>query len=226
VTLLVLSVLAIAAIRDRTELAKAAGQISTLEQDVAALLSGEPYYVLDYTSALEVREGGADAVTTRTKKIRFDQNSVLSISDLSQSTGEAVSYDVSPRPLERVSQFMTGGQKHSLISLGRPWNRGEQLEFTIQEGLANAFLGDREDLTVDIKNPTDRLVMTVAWSGERAVEKIFVERYGKLVSVDVSELKIAPDGRRWYAHVIDQPQLGETISVIWDWGEPAAEAQR
>jgi hypothetical protein len=162
------------------------------------------------------------AVVTRTKKIRFEQNSVLSISDLSESTGtsDEDKYTCTPKPLERVGHFTTGGQLHSLISLGRPWNRGEELGFTIQETLMNAFTANREDLTVNVKSPMDHLVLSVTWPDDRRVESVYIERFGKQTPVPESDRKQETDGRPWYTHSFEQLQVGESISVVWDWAEP------
>jgi len=217
VTLLVLSALALSTTRDRVSRGTVSDRLGELDKDVQSLLSGEPYYVLQYTSAMDIRHGGTEAYATRTKKIRFDQNSVLSISDFSESTGTSESYSCSPKPLKRVGEFRTGARLHSLISLGRPWNRGEQLEFTIQEKLRDAFLADREDLTVDVTNPMDTLVLSVTWPADRGVENIFVERFGRQTPIATSDLRAARDGRPWYTRSFDHPQLGETISVVWDY---------
>jgi hypothetical protein len=244
VTLLVLSVFALAVIRDRVERTDAAGKIASLDldaraerdataaafaaieaslrqldEDVQALASGEPYHVIHYTSAMNIRDGGSLAYGTRTKRIRFDQNSVLSISDQSESTGTTENYECSPRPLKRVGDFGTGGKLYSLISLGRPWNRGEELEFTIEETLRNAFLSDREDVTVEVKGPMDELVISVTWAGDRAIDRVFVDRYGRQTPVDESERQPAEGGGFSCVRRFDQPQVGETISIVWDWAE-------
>jgi hypothetical protein len=217
VTLLVLAVLALAVVRDRAMREDVASAMRSLDQDVRGLLPNEPFHVLHYTSAMQVSDGGALAVGTRTKRIRFEQNSVLSISDLSESTGSNQDYACYPKPLKAVDHFSTGGKLHSLISLGRPWNRGEELEFTIQETITGAFVADREDVTVEIANPTDALVIAVTWAAGRAVDVVYVERGGKLMRVNDAELVRAPTGEMSFTRTFDAPQVGELVSVVWDW---------
>lgn len=219
VTLLVLSVLAASVVRDRASRAQLTNKLSALDEDVRALTSGEPYHALRYVSSMDIRDGGAVAYARRTKKIRFDQNSVLSISDLSESTGTRESYSCTPKALTQVGDFSIGGRLHSIISLGRPWQLGEELEFTIAETLRDAFVADREDVTVDIAHATDELTIEVTWPDDRGVEEIFVERFGRLTPVRSGEILTRSDGRPYYRLRVEQPQLGETISVVWDWAD-------
>jgi hypothetical protein len=58
VSLLVLSVLALSVVRDRVSRASVAKELARLDDDVRSLLSGEPYYVLHYTSAIDIQQGG------------------------------------------------------------------------------------------------------------------------------------------------------------------------
>lgn len=249
VTLLVLSVFALSVVIDReerTKLSDAVGKLrgevddklagvedklgdlgaevgnrlTDLESDVASLLSGEPYHVVSYTPAIDIRAGGREARTARTKKITFEQNSVLSISDFSESTGSTEGFACAPGFLKRVDEFSLGGQMYSLISLGRPYNRGEELEFTVGETFRDAFIRDREDWAVEVQAPMDRVNLRVRWAPDRGVERVFIERFGRQTEVPRADWAQSEDGHLSYTYSVDQPNLGETIRIVWDWADP------
>jgi hypothetical protein len=220
VSLLVLSALALSVIKDRSSRDTVSEKLEQLDVDVRSLLSKGPYHVLQYTAAVDIRDRGAEAHFTRTKRVRFDQDGVLAVLDYLGATGTSEMVTCTPKPLKRVAEIRDGARTKALISLGRAWNRGEQLEFTVQARVADSFMEDREDLTVDVTEPMDRLVVSLTWPGDREVENVFVERFRKMELVEPSNLTATPDGRPWYVRTFDHPEIGETISVVWDWRDP------
>lgn len=224
-TLFVLAVLGFSLLRERSMRLKANGrldkigeQIAETQQAVKSLHTGHPYHVLlDEVTWDIVQPDGDIAHVRRLKKLKFDQNNVLSLYEWSARDGtqENVVY----APGEKVGPTLNvEGKQYSLIALPRFYSRDEALDFCVTRTARGTFMGNREGVSVESMDIIAQLVMTVIWPSARPPESVrlkWVSASGDRQSQDMTlETK---DGRPSLTIKVREPEKGSTNEIEWDW---------
>jgi len=227
-TLLVLSVVAGSLIGERNLRVRAnrnveglGGKIDETTDAVNAIQSGNPYSVLSHETTWDIaKPDGSLVYATRVKDIRIDQNNVFALYDFYTGDGDR---DIQYSPGEPVSQFIGhGGKMYELINLGRLYYRGERLTFTVKRTVRGGFLGDREAVAVDTRDPTERMRLKILWPVTRAPTALRLGRgtpSHEWKNEDVLKNVKDEDGRPVYEVEII-PEKGGTTTIEWEWDEP------
>jgi hypothetical protein len=229
-TLLVLSVVAVSLIGERSLRVQASQSIEELGSQLAettdavnAIHSGNPYSVLLHETTWDLSEpDGSLAFATRLKKIRIDQNNVFALYDFAGGDGER---ETEYSPGKAVTEFIGEGKMYRLIALGRIYYRGERLDFTAKRTVRDGFLAAHEAVTVDTRDATERMRLKILWPPGRPPTAL---RLGRATpshewkNDDVLADVKTEDDRAMYQVEILNPEKGGTTSIEWDWDPPPA----
>ena len=223
-TLLVLAVVGGSLIGERAlrvranhNMAGLGARIRETTEAVNAIQTGNPYTVLSHETTWDIVEPDGSLVeATRVKDIRVDQNNVFALYDFYTGPGDR---DVEYSPGEPVSQFIGhGGDTYDLINLGRLYYRGERLTFTVKRKVRNGFLGNREAVAVDTRDPTERLKLKILWPSVRPPTALRLGRgtpSHEWKNEDVLKEGKEENGRRTYEVEI-LPEKGGTTTIEWE----------
>ncbi|HEX8690278.1 MAG TPA: hypothetical protein VF729_08545 [Solirubrobacterales bacterium] len=225
-TLVVLSLLALSLLRERLLRIEANKNVEDLGarldetiDAVNAIQSGNPYSVLSHETTWDIAASDGSLVhATRIKRIRIDQNNVFALYDFSTGDGDRT---VEYSPGTRVSTFMGhGGKDYDLIDLGRIYNRGERLDFTVRRTVRDGFLANREIVAVDTRDATERMILTILWPPDRPPKSLILGRgtpSHDWRNEDVLSELTTEDGRPTYRADIYGPEKGGSTTIEWEW---------
>jgi hypothetical protein len=227
-TLLVLSALGGSLVRERSLRARADENIKALGvqlddtiKAVNAIQSGNPYSVLSHESTWDIASPDGSLVhATRIKRIRFDQNKVVSLYDFASGDGKR---ENKYTPGEAVADFIGEGRWCSLIALGRVYYRGEHLNFKVERTVRDGFMSPHESVGIVTQDATDRMRMTILWPADQPPTAL---RLGRATptqewrSEDVLASLKSKKGRPTYTVEIHGPEKGSTTIIEWEW-EPS-----
>lgn len=229
-TLLVLTVVAISLLRERSLRVHAnqnvealGGQVAETTDAVNAIQSGNPYSVQLHETTWDIEQpDGCLVYATRLKKIRIDQNNVFALYDFASGDGE-ISAEYSPGT--RRGQFLGhGGKDYDLIDLGRIYNRGERLDFRVKRTVRDGFKADREVVAVDTLDATERMILRILWPADCHPTALRLGRgtpSHEWQSEDVLEKLDISGERPKYEVEIDSPARGSSTTIEWEWSPTA-----
>lgn len=225
-TLLVLSVVALSLLRERTLRVSAKHAINALgsridatTDAVNAIQTGNPYTVLSHETTWDIVEpDGSLVVATRVKKLRIDQNKVVSLYDIAEGEGTR---EIAYSPGEAVASFFGEGHWLTLVSLGRVYYRGEHFDFTVKRTARDAFVRKHEAINVLTRDRTEHLRLTVKWPKDTPPTAVGLSRATpseEWRTEDVTHLlEHDEDGRPFYRVTIRDPEKGGIVTIEWDW---------
>lgn len=113
-----------------------------------------------------------------------------------------------------------------LVALHRPWKRGEVMEVLSQRTLRDSFKDTHEYVSFYVEASTDEVVFDVTWPLDAPPQKLDLTRNGGNRgdrSIPLDRLDKTADGRRRLIERIQDPEIGEKISLFWEW-EPRESA--
>jgi hypothetical protein len=221
-----LVVLAFAMVRERHERLRVA---SAVDAALSATDAPKPWRVLDARFEWDLQtDDGRSAVATVEKEIWIEQDEVYSLFEWSSKpVGTVVRHDCTAQlpgsqgfqPVPIVYDDLPGpdGRTYRIISLEGVHRRGDRLRYRSERELDGFFLEARENISISIEIPTDRLLLEILWPRGRAPKTLRIERTGQTPkSVAVGSLG-RKAGRVKLSEPIDDPRLGEHVTVTWSW---------
>jgi hypothetical protein len=192
------------------------GEPSRLRRALRRPGDGTQYRVLRYEVHWElVTQDGNLAVGNKTKRIRFLQNSVISLTDYVQAEGRVSNQKYSPGT--KVDSFKLGSRLYDLISLRHVMQAGAEMDFSVERIVHSSFPAAHEYVTVAVLDPTDLVVLTVTWPKPRPPKNVRLEQVieqrvtGR--DIDSAEFQHRVDGRTDLFQTIQSPPLGSAINV-------------
>lgn len=224
--LFVLSAVALSLLRERglrvnanEKIDRFGEKLDATTDAVNAIQAGNPYTVLKHDATWDIiKPDGSLVRSTRTKTIRFDQNDVASLFDLSEGDGTR---DVTYSPGKGVATFLGEGRWCTLIALGRLHFRGEQIDFRVTRLAKNAFLEPHESITTLTRDATYLMCLRIIWPKVRPPTAV---RLGRATPSRVwrnrdvlSEVQPNKDGRPEYTIMIHDPEKGGLTCIEWEW---------
>lgn len=226
-TLAVLSVLAVAVLRERLnrrkpdiEVAEIRDQLAETSRTMTALKVGRPYHVLvhDTTWDLVARDGGL-AHVTRTKELVFDQPDVVALYDFFQGPGRRSGHEYTVGKIAD-DELIVEGKRALLISLGRQYSVGDKLTFGVKRTTHGGFLTPHEYVSITTRDLTALLQAAVIWPATRppsAVKLVTIAADRKTSTREVWDDVEMQEGRPFYRVEVETPEMGSTTMIEWDW---------
>jgi hypothetical protein len=226
-TIALLGVLAIVIFRERWERRAA---VDGIQQALTVVDESYPWRVLDEEAVWDIQStDGSRALATlrRDMMLTLSESFVIYEFRYHQPNGGTVAdhrcfgktKDGAEQSLPIIQDDFEGKENriYRLISLRRPWKRGEVLSFRSERDLVNYFPGDRETVSKEVAVPTARVRLSVMWPASRKPKALWLERSATGPKpVNLLEIR-KKDGRPTYRTTINDPQLGERIIIRWDW---------
>jgi hypothetical protein len=225
-TIALLVALAIAIIRERRE-RKAMGD--RVEAALTLASADKPWQVLDEHLVWDLTEvDGSRAKATTEKTLQFMQDEVLSVYEYQfKPQGTVLSHKCrgggrgEPKvdlPIIQTDFPGPDSRVYRIISLQRVWHRGEIMLFESERVLADSFLAVKERVSKEVSVPTARVSMRIVWPPGKRPTALWIERSGKPPkNIPLRNLRRAGRDRHCYEEVLQDPTMGERISLTWDW---------
>lgn len=226
-TLIVLSVVAFALLRERSlriDANKALGELNEsmddVHESVASLHGRSPYHVVRDESEWDlVEKDGSLVHVRRTKRIKFDQDEVLSLYDW--GSGDGTEDEPQYTGATKVDTFQAEGKTYALLSLRRFYPRGHEMTLGINRTHRDALTKDQERININSLDQTKLLVMKIVWPADRppsAVRLNHTTADGVRTSQPVdSRVVTGADGRKSYRVEVENPERRGLTTIEWDW---------
>jgi membrane protein implicated in regulation of membrane protease activity len=224
-TLLVLSVVAFALLRERSQRIDATTRLNSIEhritatdESVKALHSRSPYRVVSDDTLWDIQNDGELTQFHRKKKIRLLQDDVLSLFDWGWSDGEEDEPDYTGAV--KVDSFSYEGRQYSLLSLRRFYPRNSIVDLGIRRTLHGALTAPQERINMHCLDPTDFMVVTVQWPLDRAPRSVRLNRVSANGerSSESAEDRLAVKGGRTMLKIEErEPERRSVVTIEWDW---------
>jgi hypothetical protein len=229
--LLVLSLLAISLIRERGLRADAAQKIGSLGVQldetidaIRGIQTGNPYSVLSTDATWDiVATDGSLVIAERVKKVRFDQNKVVSVYDFWSGDGDRKN-EYSPG--REAGQFLGEGRWNALIALDRVYYRGEHADLKVRRTVRHGFTSTCESVGMVTEDATALLCMKIQWPKDCRPTAL---RLGTRTpahewrSEDVLSDLDDSSGRPVYTVPVRDPAKGSMTVIEWEW-EPVPQS--
>jgi hypothetical protein len=174
--------------------------------------------VLEDENRWDLTDRGKKSTATRTKKLRFMEDRVITLLDWAAGDGRGSSTYSCGTP---VRDFKLDGRHYRLLLLERFYNRGDELDFCIRRRGEDRFPNTTERVRVEAAHIISVLKMTVRWPADRPPKAVRLRKTtaaGRFSTTTVSgAVTDTPDGRREYTTTITDPELGGETAIEWDW---------
>jgi hypothetical protein len=223
-TLLVLSVVGLALVRERSlrqsakrQLDSIGSQLSKTQHSVETLGSGDPFRMLLSETTWDI--AGADgrlAHVTIRRRIRFSQNNVFALYDFAGGDGTREEiYSLG----EKVHEFNSEGQMISIIAFNRFFSRNDEIDFVVNRISRDAFLSPSEGVAIIAKEKSVRTLMKVLWPAERSPTQVrLIRTNASGVRQAAVEQPVTEEGGRPLCEVeLLEPEVGGRYSIEWEW---------
>lgn len=224
-TLLVLSVVAFALLRERSQRMRAAKVMTEIEQRLAAtndsvraLHSRSPYRVILDETLWDIKDDGRLTQFHRKRKIRLLQDDVLSLYDWGWSDGDEDDPDYTGAT--KVDSFQFEGRKYSLLSLRRFYPRNSIVDLGIRRTLHDALTAAQERINMHCLDPTDVQIVTVQWPPGRHPSSVRLNRMsanGDRAIENVDGRLGVIGGRSELRIETREPERRSVTTIEWDW---------
>jgi hypothetical protein len=224
-TLAVLALLAAALIRLRSSREETKSQINKLQASVtelsagvAAIDSGAPWRILE-SDLLWDLQSRALAKYTKTRKMRFYRNEVMSIHDWFTAQGWSDNETSSPGTFLTDQKFTIGEREYSLILFRNFYKRGDEVDLLIKRDVHESFPAEENEyVNLAVREETARARLKVVWPAEKPPTRLWLQG-NRMPNEEVSlkDLAKEPDGRNSFTYEVREPQLGEDVYIFWNW---------
>lgn len=219
-TIALLGVLALVAVKDRWERRKG---VASVNQALSDVNSDKPWHVLDENVTWDITSA-TDATVVDIRDIRLLQSEVVSLYEFANTPpgGRITSWvceggriGESSRNWPVVHTFLgPNSRKYFLVSLEDIWRRGDCVRWISTRQLEHCFDEATESVSKTILMPTDAIEMRVIWPDSRPPSAVRLRR----PDVPVTELKPRKSsGRIQVVAFVRSPEVGEVITLQWDW---------
>jgi membrane protein implicated in regulation of membrane protease activity len=223
-TLLVLSVVGLALVRERSlrqaakhQLDDIETQLSRTQHSVETIQSGDPFRMLlsEITWDIVETDGSLANVTVR-RRIRFSQNNVFAIYDFSGGDGTR---DETYSLGEKIHEFNSEGQMISIIAFDRFFSRNDEIDFVVNRVTRDAFLSRSEGVVIVAKEKAVRTLMKVHWPVDRSPTHVrFIKTSASGIRQAAVEQAVKKeDGRPTCEVELLEPEVGGRFAIEWDW---------
>ena len=201
--------------------------VDAANQTVEAIASGEPYYVLEQEASWEIiAEDGSLARATRRKRLRFNQDDVVSVYERSGTTGgrpgRIEDWRFNPDSVEMVGGMTIEGDDYVLISLGARFRRNQEFEYESERAILDTFTDEANFVKIRVRETTHRLKLRVVWSKDVPLRRVRIEEVtpdGKSLHRELPLAQIdripEPDGRPFYERTYANPLHNQAFVVGW-----------
>jgi hypothetical protein len=202
--------------------------IKKVDRTVDAVTSHDAYELLDHAVEWDVVvPDGSVAHAKRRKRLRFNQDDVVSIYELGKATGgspdRTEEWTFDKEEIEEVGKVSIGGEDYVLIGLGYRYQRNDELTYTSTRVLRGLFTDAQNRVSHRVREHTYQLRVRVMWPAEgpppkrvRIEESVPAGR-SKSEEYEGTELESA-DGRPFVERSYDRPPRGQLVAITW-WTE-------
>ncbi|MCC6457933.1 MAG: hypothetical protein IT328_23465 [Caldilineaceae bacterium] len=178
------------------------------------------YEILEYDNTLELLDPhGKNALFHKHQRVKFLQDNIIAFQDYAWGEGTNIFATYSCKPGVVVDRYQEGDRWNILISLRGTKHRGEIEDFYIERKTINGFIKNEEWSQVEIRNPTQRLRMSIIFPKMRHCQRAqLVQRSRQRTKeLGLEHLHDLADGRQilqWQATSIRQL---EVYTIKWWW---------
>jgi hypothetical protein len=200
--------------------------IGRVDRTVEAVASDDAYDLLSHDVQWEiVAPDGSLAHASRHKRLRFNQHDVVSIYELGKasggSPGRVEDWAFNKDEIEKVGQVSIGGEDYVLISLGRRYQRNDELDYTSMRTLRGLFTDPRNRVSHRVREHTYQLCVRVIWPKEGPPPKRVVVDESKPGGTSKVEEYRGVDlqtveGRPYIERSYDRPPRGQVVAITWE----------
>jgi hypothetical protein len=202
---------------------------STVNRTLAEMAADYPYHtrrlVLEWDL---VAPDGTLAIATKKRSVRFTRNNVVSVNEHHKADGSVEEYSIEggvQNQLEPLSTFPEPliddrGRPIVLVALRRPYKLGECMEIVSHRKLKNSFTKTTEYVNLEVESPTEEVEFRLIWpAGSNPREVRLTRERGRSHGAPIAaeRLESQPDGRIQLSHTVADPQIGESLTIVWEW---------
>ena len=196
--------------------------ISKIERLVDAVTSSDPFEILDYEVEWDIIQAdGALAYGRKRKKLRFNQEETVTLTELTQaSRGHVGDWQFMPETIEQVGALTVNGESHILLSLGSVYRRNEELEFSSERKIEAVFVDKVNSVSLRVREPIHHLCIRVLWAEGAPPQSVTIEelpldgRPNKF-HLPRNDLQLSADKRALIEKHYSYPPRGQKIVVSW-----------
>jgi hypothetical protein len=224
-TLAVLALLATALIRLRSareetksQIDRLQGSVRELNAGVAAIDSGTPWRILDSELVWDLQSREL-AKYTKTRKMHFYRNDVMSVHDWFSAQGWSDNERSSPGTFLTERKFKIGEREYSLILFRNFYKRGDEVNLVIQRDVHESFPAEQNEyVNLAVREETARARLKVIWPGDKPPTRLWLQ--GNRMAneeIPLRDLTNEQDGRSSFTYEMRDPELGEDVYILWNW---------
>ncbi|MFI4977993.1 MAG: hypothetical protein ACHQC8_04860 [Solirubrobacterales bacterium] len=205
-------------------LAEVAAAVAKIERTVEALTSSDVYEILDHEAEWDiVASDGSLAYGRKHKKLRFNQQDVVSIYELTETSGgrpgRVEDWTFDPDIIQKVGTLSVGGEDHILLSLGTRYQRNDELDYTSTRTIRDLFTDDQNRVSHRVRERTSRLRLRVAWPQDATPRHVRIEEVmpggdAKVEEFKGSDLQI-DEGRPFVQRSYERPPRDHKVVITW-----------
>jgi hypothetical protein len=202
--------------------------VEKVERTVEAVTSSDVYEILDHEAEWEIAtRDGSLAYGQKRKKLRFNQQDVVSIYELTQVSGgrpgTVGEWAFEPEAIENMGTISIDGDNYILLSLGARYRRGDELEYTSRRVIRDLFTDDQNRVSHRVRERTSHLRLRVVWpedGGPRRVkiEELAPDRKGKTEELAGGELML-DEGKPFVERSYEHPPRDHKVVITWWLGQ-------
>ncbi|MBE0610047.1 MAG: hypothetical protein IH609_11730 [Dehalococcoidia bacterium] len=159
---------------------------------------------------------GRGAFYLKREQIRFLRDGVSTFEDYGWGNGIAFSsHEVEPGSF--VQRQLVGSRLQSTVKLPHPYNKGDELTFSVERVIKNGFTSPSECwLEAELYHVTHKLSLRAILPQTRPVHRARLVRPGTLGSRSLPVRRL-PDGRQCISYKDREPPQGQRYTLVWDW---------
>lgn len=199
--------------------------IEKVDRTVDAVTSHDAYELLDHAVEWDVIvPDGSVAYAKRHKRLRFNQDDVVSIYELGRATGgsphRSEEWAFDKEEIEEVGKVSIDGQDYVLIGLGYRYQRDDELVYTSTRTLRGLFTDAQNSVSHRVREHTHQLRVRVMWAGEGPPpRRVRIEETAPAGRSKSEECKGAEletqEGRPFVERSYDHPPHGQRVIITW-----------
>jgi hypothetical protein len=177
------------------------------------------YEILEFDSTLELLDPlGKHAVFRKHQRVKFLQDNIA-FQDYAWGEGADIFATYRCEPGVVVDRYQEGDRWNILISLRATKQRGDIEDFHIERKVIKGFLKKEEWYQVEIRNPTQRLQMSVIFPQTRRCQRAQLIKRSRHRTMELGpeHLHDLADGRQMLRWEVTDIRHLEVYTIKWWW---------
>lgn len=178
------------------------------------------YEILEFDSTLELLDPqGENAVFRKHQRVKFLQDNIIAFQDYAWGEGSDIFATYRCKPGVVVDRYQEGDRWNILISLRGTKQRGDIEDFYIERKVVKGFIKKEEWYQVEIRNPTQRLRMSVIFPKSRRCQRAQLIKRSRHRTEELGpeHLHDLADGRRMLHWEVAEIRHLEVYTIKWWW---------